>query len=288
MNIEKARALPIGTQRHGRIKISANPSVWKPIGTDKSKKCKYKFAERDDLTKIAEKYNIDSLPVISLKNFHKQVDLLYAGTIDNDKKIKNVIRLPNINKLLAVQLGVSLIKCYFTKTQMTHCRPSRKAKYNQALRIEEFKRIPIIIHNTNVLYYDGIANNFFIPFRDRMNPNKINKIIFYKDKGFGNFAVTVEKVDLDNLSTGDYIKFGVGSNPQIHKSRRKVGVAPTIQKQAKLAPPNTRLLASSVFYNNIAYLDEKSIYKAILEKLKNIEILLSIIDKSLQRKEALY
>ena len=83
----------------------------------------------------------------------------------------------------------------------------------------------------------------------------------------------------------------MGSNPQIHKSRRKVGVAPTIQRypqEIKDKAPNTRLLASSVFYNNIAYLDEKSIYKAILEKLKNIEILLSIIDKSLQRKEALY
>lgn len=318
-DIEKARALPIGTQRHGRIKISANPSIWKPISSF------YKLKERNELAKIAEKYNIDSLPVISQKGFYKQVDLLYAGGIENDRKIKNVIRLPDFNIYLARRLGVTS-KCYFTKTQMTHCRPSRKAKYNQALRIEEFKRIPKVIRNSKILYYDKMNENFFIPFRDRENPNKINKISFYKDIN-GNYAVSVGKVELSTLKRKEFIKLGVGNKPQIHKSRRKVGVAPTIQRYPYLhkdnapitrfsessaydlnkdrqlelhqqyqsvnvkklnSPPITRFSALPVSYDEIILQsDIKSIYKAIVEKLKNIERLINSINKSLQRREAL-
>ena len=285
--IEKARALPVGTKRHGRIKISANPSIWKPISTT------YKLKERNELTKMAKKRDIESYPVISLKKFCKQVDLLYAGGIENEKKIRNIIRLPDFNVYLARQLGVTS-KCYFTKNQMTHCRPSRKETYDQALRIEEFKRIPKVIQNSKILYYDKMNKNFLIPFRDIENPKKVNKIIFNKDK-LGNYSVSVGKVALEDLNKLNYIKLGVGNNPQIHKARRKVGVAPTIQPSFHkngMTAPITRFSESSVFNDEIIpQSDIKSIHKAILVKLENIERMIRYIDnvfaKSIQRNKAL-
>jgi hypothetical protein len=283
--IEKARALPVGTKRHGRIKISANPSIWKPISTT------YKLKERNELTKMAKKRDIESYPVISLKKFCKQVDLLYAGGIENEKKIRNIIRLPDFNVYLARRLGVTS-KCYFTKNQMTHCRPSRKETYDQALRIEEFKRIPKVIQNSKILYYDKMNKNFFIPFRDRENPKKVNKIVFNKDKR-GNYSVSVGKVEITTLKRKEFIKLGVGNNPQIHKSKdRQLELHQQYQstKVKELnSPPITRFSESSVFNDEIIpQSDIKSIHKAILVKLKNIERMIRYIDKvltkSLQRK----
>lgn len=242
MDIAKAKALPVGTKRHGRIKISANPSIWKPI-----RETQFITEKRNHLSKFTSKAKIDleSLPIISLKDFCKQVDLLYVGGAENDKKIKNVIRLPDLNIFLTRQLGIGTARCFFTKTQMTHCRPTRKETYNQALRIEEFKRIPKVIENSKILYYDKVNKNFFIPFRDRENPEKVNKISFYEDEA-GNYAVTVGKIKILDLNMREYIKIGAGNNPQIHKSSQKVGVAPTIQRKPnRTDPPNTRLLASS-------------------------------------------
>ena len=211
---------------------------------------------------------------------------------------------------------------------MTHCRPSRKETYDQALRIEEFKRIPKVIQNSKILYYDKMNKNFFIPFRDRENPKKVNKIVFNKDKR-GNYSVSVGKVEITTLKRKEFIKLGVGNNPQIHKSKdrqlelhqqyqstkvkelnsppitrfsalpvsdlnksQKVGVAPTIQPSFHkngMTAPITRFSESSVFNDEIIpQSDIKSIYKAILAKLKNIERMIRYIDKvltkSLQRK----
>jgi hypothetical protein len=230
---------------------------------------------------MAKKRDIASYPVISLKKFCKQVDLLYAGGIENEKKIRNIIRLPDFNVYLARRLGVTS-KCYFTKNQMTHCRPSRKATYDQELRIEEFKRIPKVIQNSKILYYDKMNKNFLIPFRDIENPKKVNKIVFNKDKR-GNYSVSVGKVDLSNLDENYYKKVGVGVAPTIHKST---------SKNLKSTYPITRLSVSPTSYNDIILQsDIKSIHKAILVKLENIERMIRYIDKvfakSIQRNKAL-
>lgn len=266
-SIEKARALPIGTQRHGRIKISANPSIWQPVSTT------YKLKERNELTKMAKKRDIESYPIISLKKFCKQVDLMYAGGIENEKKIKNIIRLPDLNIYLARQLGITS-KCYFTKNRMTHCRPSRKETYDQALRIEEFKRIPKVIQNSKILYYDKMNKNFFIPFRDRENPQKVNKIVFNKDKR-GNYSLSVGKVELSNLDENYYKKVGVGVAPTIHKST---------SKNLKSTYPITRLSVSPTFNkSSISKSEIKSIHDRLNKVSKQIEKLTSKCDEQDKR-----
>jgi hypothetical protein len=171
---------------------------------------------RNHLTKVADKADVDleKLPICKQKEFEKQVDYLYNN---NYPKINEITRLPNLNQRLAKQMGLGSIKCFYTKKQMIHSRPTRKAAYNQDLRIDEFKRIPIIIHNSNLLYWDKRNKNFFIPFMDRRDSSKVNKIVFYKDVS-GNYAVTASKVFLSSLNDRELVKVGVGVAPTIHKS----------------------------------------------------------------------
>jgi len=186
---------------------------------------------RNHLTKAADKANVDldNLPICKQKEFDKQVDYLYNN---NYSKINEITRLPNLNQRLAKQMGLGSIKCFYTKKQMIHSRPTRKAAYNQDLRMDEFKRIPIIIHNSNLLYWDKRNKNFFIPFMDRQDSSKVNKIVFYKDVS-GNYAVTVGKVDITSMVNKDLIKVGVGVAPTIHKSNistypiTRLSVSPT-------------------------------------------------------------
>lgn len=196
---------------------------------------------------------INDLKVISNKQFSLEVDKLYNGKISD---FPNIMRLPNLNKRLAMQMGLNNFKCYFTKKQFIHSRPQRKGSYNQALRIDEFKRIPDIIHSSNVLYWDKRLKNFFIPFYDNVNKNKINKICFYKDVN-GNFAITVGKVDVSNMNNKNYKKVGVGVAPTIHKS-----------SAYKLSTyPNSTLLASPTYGLIIQDLEKMSTIKKSMLKL---------------------
>ncbi len=157
---------------------------------------------------------IGGLKIMTNKKFSAEVDKLYNGkTYD----FPDVIRLPNLNQRLALKIGLNNAKCYFTKKQFIHSRPQRKGAYNQALRIDEFKRIPDIIHSSNVLFWDKQLRNFFIPFYDMKDKNKVNKVCFYKDNN-GNYAITVSKIDLSSLNNKNYKKVGVGVAPTIHKS----------------------------------------------------------------------
>lgn len=179
---------------------------------------------------------LDGLKIMNNKQFSIEVDKLYNGkTFD----FPDVIRLPNLNKMLAKKMGLNNPNCYFTKKQFIHSRPQRKGSYNQALRIEEFKRIPEIIHSSNVLFWDKRLKNFFIPFYDMKNKDKVNKICFYKDQN-GNFAITVSKIDLSNLNNKDYKKVGVGVAPTIHKSLS------TYPASALLASPTYNLIIQDV------------------------------------------
>ena len=206
---------------------------------------------RNHLSKTADKSKIDleSLPICKLKDFEKQVDYLYNN---NYQQISEITRLPNLNARLAKQMGLGSIKCFYTKKQMIHSRPQRKSTYNQDLRIDEFKRIPIIIHNSNVLYWDKRNKNFFIPFMDRQDSNKVNKIAFYKDVS-GNYAVTTSKVYLSSFNNKDLIKVGVG-------------VAPTIHKSIARSYPITRLSVSPTYNKNISQqsnLSSKNVIKSL-------------------------
>lgn len=179
---------------------------------------------------------LKELKVMNNKQFSNEVEKLYKG---NTFDFPDVIRLPNLNKMLSKKMGLNNPNCYFTKKQFIHSRPQRKGSYNQALRIEEFKRIPEIIHSSNVLFWDKRLKNFFIPFYDMENKDKFNKICFYKDQN-GNFAITVSKINLSNLNNNDYKKVGVGVAPTIHKS------LPIYPASALLASPTYNLIIQDV------------------------------------------
>jgi len=241
--IEKA-GLPVGTISGNYKKISDNPSKWEYVPKDRNKPT---LIERNHLSKVVSKAKIDisKLKILSSKEFSEQVDFLYSG---NMKDIKSIMRLPNINSRLASKIGLPSIKCYFTKKQFTHSRPQRKSVYGQDLRIEEFKRIPLIIHNSNVLYYDKENKNFFIPFSDRQDSTKINKISFYKD-ALGNYAVSVGKIDKSKLKDVGLRKVGVGVAPTIHKAVKpcpitRLSVSPTCNKSI---PHKSRVVNKSVY-----------------------------------------
>ena len=83
---------------------------------------------------------------------------------------------------------------YLFKDALTHIRPGRKARYGQALRKEEYKMIPNVIREAKEVFIDRVKHNFQIMFSDQKDIDKINKIIFNKDKE-GNYLVTIGKVD---------------------------------------------------------------------------------------------
>lgn len=239
--------------------------------------CKPDLTVKNILTKAAKKKGIDlsKLDVVNPKDFCQYVDDLYNGKEPNF----DIIRLPDINDGLCKQLGIES-HCYMTKEKFKHGGPQRKGSYNnpQDLRIEEYKRVPHIIKNTKVLYWDKVSKNFLIPFVDRHNPEKINKICFYKDLS-GNYAVTVGKVDVRNITNASkkvLVKVGVGVAPTIHKSfqfsEKKYPV--------RYLPASTTFKGKNLDNSNIAHCDNLS--------SKNVSKSLTYSGHKLQGRTRLY
>lgn len=94
-----------------------------------------------------------------------------------------------------------------------HIRDDRKSAYNQALRIDELKKIVQILADKNTpASIDTKNKNIIFWFDDELDEAKINKIVVdlnYTLKKFGvtNYMVTAGKVKKkDELGRKEYIK----------------------------------------------------------------------------------
>ncbi len=166
---------------------------------------------------------IDNVPLTSQKEFNEFVDQVLSKDYQN---APNIQRVAVLNPVLKEALGVSGDKVFILKRHLSHFRPERKAKYNQALRSEEIKQLPSVINNATTAYKD--EKGFFIAFEDSLNAEKLNFIHFKADEN-GNFIITVKKVNANELSK--------------HKSAR-VGVEPTTPKAENQPLPFTENKAS--------------------------------------------
>ncbi len=166
---------------------------------------------------------IDNVPLTSQKEFNEFVDQVLSKDYQN---APNIQRVAALNPVLKEALGVSGDKVFILKRHLSHFRPERKAKYNQALRSEEIKQLPSVINNATTAYKD--EKGFFIAFEDSLNAEKLNFIHFKADEN-GNFIITVKKVNANELSK--------------HKSAR-VGVEPTTPKAENQPLPFTENKAS--------------------------------------------
>ena len=244
--ILKAKPLPPGTVRvWGEERYrKGTDGKWRKIG-----RC-----IQSDLKNIANKKltreNIEGLKVVSSRQFNEIVDLLFEGRY---KDLPNIIRLPNIDKNLAEKLGLQRRRVYLFKDALTHIRPGRKARYGQALREEEYKMIPNVIREAKEVFIDRVKHNFQIVFSDQKDINKINKIIFNKDKE-GNYLVTIGKVD-----RGSEVK-------NIKKSVVRDGSCTRNTCSPEGDHPNTRLSASLTTTTNISQNQEKS--SPVVKKMK--------------------
>ena len=236
--ILKAKPLPPGTVR-----------VWGEERYRKGTDGKWRKISRcvqSHLKNIANKKltreKIEGLKVVSSRQFNEIVDLLFEGRY---KDLPNIIRLPNIDKNLAEKLGLQRRMVYLFKDALTHIRPGRKARYGQALRKEEYKMIPNVIREAKEVFIDRVKHNFQIMFSDQKDINKINKIIFNKDKE-GNYLVTIGKVNINR--EGNKIK----------KSVVRDGSCTRNTWSPEGEHPNTRLSASLTTTTNISQNQEKS------------------------------
>lgn len=107
---------------------------------------------------------------------------------------------PKIQSFLERTLGLKFEDYYLilSKNNLLHASPTRKATYNQALRIEEFREIVNVLEEEKEVYWDKDSLIYF--FEDKEDKTKINKIVVtpnYKIKRFGktNAIVTLSKID---------------------------------------------------------------------------------------------
>lgn len=136
------------------------------------------------------------------EEFNNFVDHLYNRDY---KDLPNVIRLPNITKKLAIQLGVDSHTQFILKPRYTHINPARKASEGQEFRKEEYKQIPNEIRYADHAYVDKDKNNFWLTFPDKKNPEMINKIVFTKTQ-IGGYLVTLGKVNKQESLKGKDIR----------------------------------------------------------------------------------
>lgn len=107
---------------------------------------------------------------------------------------------PKIQSFLEKTLGSTLEDLYLIlpKNNLLHASPKRKAIYNQALRVEEFREIVNVLEEEKEVYWDKDSLIYF--FEDKEDKTKMNKIVVtpnYKIKRFGktNAIVTLSKID---------------------------------------------------------------------------------------------
>ena len=107
---------------------------------------------------------------------------------------------PKIQSFLEKTLGSKLEDLYLIlpKNNLLHASPKRKAIYNQALRVEEFREIVNVLEEEKEVYWDKDSLIYF--FEDKEDKTKMNKIVVtpnYKIKRFGktNAIVTLSKID---------------------------------------------------------------------------------------------
>ena len=110
---------------------------------------------------------------------------------------------PKIQSFLEKTLGSTLEDLYLIlpKNNLLHASPKRKAIYNQALRVEEFREIVNVLEEEKEVYWDKDSLIYF--FEDKEDKTKMNKIIVtpnYKIKRFGktNAIVTLGKVNTED------------------------------------------------------------------------------------------
>lgn len=180
--------------------------------------------------------DVKNLEIISDDDFSDIVDSII---LNDYKNIPNAIRLPNIKAELAEKLGLEKDSAFILKKSATHIRPDRKGSYGQAFDTEEYRQIPQVLRNADFAVVDNVFQNFQIIFDDVNDDEKINKLIFNKDK-LGNYLVTIGKVDRESA-------FSEERNAVV-----AVGVAPTIQTLRTRASSTALRASTTTVDSNIA------------------------------------
>lgn len=206
--------------------------------------------------------DIRNLEVISDEDFS---DIIDSMLLNDYRHIPNVIRLPNIRGDLAEKLGLEKDAAFVMKNGISHIRPDRKGSYGQAFSDEEYRMIPKVMRNAIFAVVDRYFKNFQIVFDDQNEENKVNKIVFNKDK-LGNYLITIGKVDRQNA-------FSEERNEVVG-----VGFAPTIQTLRTRAS-STRLRASPTTEHSIAHENN-----SVNEKEYRMEKHIDMEDKEMETK----
>ena len=110
---------------------------------------------------------------------------------------------PKIQSFLEKTLGSKLEDLYLIlpKNNLLHASPKRKAIYNQALRVEEFREIVNVLEEEKEVYWDKDSLIYF--FEDKEDKTKMNKIVVtpnYKIKRFGKTKSSVTRSKIDKSS----------------------------------------------------------------------------------------
>ena len=113
---------------------------------------------------------------------------------------------------LESKLQKPLNDLYFvlTKNNLLHASPAWK--YNQSLRIEEFREITNVLDNAESVYRSANEQSLLYFFDDKEYDNKVNKIVVrpeHKIKKFNgktNVIVTLGKVDKKTSIDGTWEK----------------------------------------------------------------------------------
>jgi hypothetical protein len=149
------------------------------------------------LNKTEEKKNKKTVVPISPcteKEFNDFIESLY---VNPHMRTPKAIRLPDLNRKLKKQIGLDKNVMIIFNSKYFHISPERKGSEKQALRKEEYKKIPSIIKNARQAILEKGTGDFKLLFDDEQNPHKINKIIFSKTNK-GNYILNVSKVDKYN------------------------------------------------------------------------------------------
>lgn len=193
-----------------------------------------------------KKEEIDGLKEITQEEFNSIIDALYQQPNPDYKEIPPVIKLPQINKEIAQKLGVENAN-FFMRSEIAHVRPQRKGNYDQALRIEEMKGMLDFIKTCKTAYIDNNEKhqNFMLAGLDEQDDKKSNKIVFNKDE-YGNYIVTVGKVDTFNLEESKYSKVAVGVEPTIWMEIKSPSIATMLRSSTTSLNENIQRNSESV------------------------------------------
>lgn len=178
---------------------------------------------RASLEAYAQKRYPDILEPKDIAVRQKQLDEMIEEIIvkNNQKYPTSVIQIGTLSSAVIkalkelADIEAKVDSVALEKNRLMHAAPTRKAKYAQALRIEEYRKIVDVILEAKSAYIDTTKKNIIYTFDDIQDKTKLNKIVIHPNRTVKKFhdengnkqtnaTITLSKIKKENMREKRY------------------------------------------------------------------------------------